>query len=158
MAAGVDVAVVDVDYYAISNSFELSYPELKEGLTAIIDVGSRFSNIILRQGEEIIYAGDASIGGRSITDELMERYEIDFSTAESYKSDPGEIEDETVRVEVEKFLAEKVQSLAEDFNRQIKLFWGSSGSEEEIGHIFLTGGGALISGFRAALELSLIHI
>ena len=152
MSAAVDVAVIDVDYYAISNSFELNYPELKEGLTAIIDVGSRFSNIILRKGEEILYAGDASIGSRPITDELMERYEVDFSTAESYKCDPNAIEDETLREEVTQFLAEKVKSLAEDFSRQIKLFWGSSGSEEEVGHIFLTGGGALITGFRSALE------
>ncbi len=150
--AGVDTAVVDIDYYAINNAFELNYPELKQELIAIIDVGSRFSNIILRQNDEILYAGDVSIGGQELTDELVNRFDLEKFDAEKYKFDYRNIKDEQLQKKIVEFLSNKVASLAKDFSRQLNLFWGSSGAEMKINQIFLTGGGSLISGFKQALE------
>ncbi len=50
-AAGLDPVVVDVDYFALENMFELNYDAPEGKAVALVNVGARFSSInILKQG------------------------------------------------------------------------------------------------------------
>ena len=59
--AGLQAGIVDVDFFALQNIFELNYPEYREKNIALINIGARFSVVnICRKGESLI-AGDMSI-------------------------------------------------------------------------------------------------
>src|SRR5262249_6137600 len=52
LAAGLDPAVVDVDYFALENMYELSYDARGDGRpVALVNIGARYSSInILKEG------------------------------------------------------------------------------------------------------------
>lgn len=150
--AAVNVAVVDIDYYALNNAFELNYPEEKNKLVAIVDIGARFSSIILRMGEEVLYAGDLSIGGNQITSVIAGEFGLEHSVAESYKTGTAILEDTNMQDSLKSILRVKTKSFAEDLNRQLNLFLGSSGVETDIENIYVTGGGIALGGLIEALR------
>lgn len=150
-SAGVETAVVDIDYFALYNAFEMNYPEYVSELTAIIDIGARFSNIILAQHGEILYAGDLSFGSKVLNDLIQKEVGSDVSQAESWKLDitsaPADKQEKLKEV-----LAQRRTQLAIELNRQLNLFWSASGSPDTIKRIMLTGGGALFADFAEALQ------
>lgn len=141
--AGLEAAVVDVDYFALQNMFELCYPELFEKTVALINVGARYSSInICRKGESL-FTGDIAVGGKLFTEAVAEVAGVSPEEAEKIKrtGDPSTPEIETINDAIDK----KVEYVASEFNRQLSFFWNASGSDEGIDSIMLTGGGSLIS-------------
>lgn len=151
-SSGVEIAVIDVDYFAIGNCFEANYPEHYDTVSAVIDVGARFSNVILMQKGEILYAGDVPFGGKSITDELIEKFDIDPAIVEEYKSDPDSLEDKELGKLIRDHLIAKSEEVSIELNRQLTLFLSAAGTEEDISNVFLTGGGSLIYGLMENVQ------
>lgn len=140
--AGLEAAVVDVDYFALQNMFELCYPEHFDKTTALINVGSRYSSInICRRGESL-FTGDIGVGGKLFSDAIAEAIGVTPEEAEKLKrtADSSVAEYDTIQEAIDK----KVEYVASEFNRQLSFFWNASGSDEGIDSIMLTGGSSLI--------------
>jgi type IV pilus assembly protein PilM len=149
--AGVEVAVVDVDYFAMQNCFELGYPELHDSIVALIDVGARFSGINICKGGQSLFTGDIGLGGKNFTDAIAEGLGVSAEQAEEIKRrklDASSAHQEAAQA----LLLKKSEQVAAEFNRQLSLFWNASGVEDGIDRIVLAGGAALVPGLLEALQ------
>jgi type IV pilus assembly protein PilM len=141
---GLQVAVVDVDYFALQNMYEINYPELTDKTVALINVGARYSSINICRNGSSIFTGDMAVGGKSLTETLIEEAGLPAEDAEKIKrkADLNSPELESVKTIVNN----SIDGLASEFNRQLSLFWNASGSEGAIDKIFISGGGAQLTG------------
>jgi type IV pilus assembly protein PilM len=142
--AGLEAAVIDVDYFALQNIFELANPERVDKTVGLINVGARFSSINICSNGASLFTGDVSIGGKLFTEGLIEQLSVSADEAEQMKRSPalaGEMADE-----VREALEKNIEYVASEFNRQLSFFWSASGAEETIDRILIAGGGARIAG------------
>lgn len=147
--AGLDLGIVDVDYFALQNAFEANYPEMTTKNVAIINMGYRYSSINICKNGQTLFTGDISTGSKHFTDTLVEIFGV--TPEEANKLKRGESSDSKLKEAASDILQKSVEQVAADFNRQLTFFWNASGSDEGIDAIFLTGGGSLTPGFVEAL-------
>ena len=149
-SAGLDTAVVDIDYFALQNIFEANYPELLDKNVALLNVGSRFTTINICRGGQSLVTSDIGIGGKSFTEALASELELSPQDAEKAKraADPAHPRHSSIEEVVDRL----VEAAASELNRQLSLVWNSGGADEGIDTIFISGGGALIRGFLEELS------
>lgn len=148
--SGLEAAVVDVDYFALQNCFELNYPEYVAETVALIDIGARYSSINICKDGESLFTGDIAVGGKLFTDAIADG--LGVSQAEAEKLKRGNGGDASKKAEVADIVDRKVEYVASEFNRQLSLFWNASGAEDGIDRIMVTGGGALVPGLLQELS------
>ena len=81
---GFDPFVVDVDFFALSNSFEASYG-FGDDRVALLDIGANKSVMNIGHKGVPIFTRSISIGGNQITDNIKDAFNISFEEAESVK-------------------------------------------------------------------------
>ena len=147
--AGVEVAVVDVDYFAVQNMFELGAIETDK-VVAVVNVGARFTSINICQGGKSLFTGDISVGGKQYTDAIAESLQVSEDEAEKIKlgksGQPDQID--TAKEVIDK----QTEYVSAELNRQLSFFWNASGAEEGIEKVYLTGGGSQIPGLLEELS------
>lgn len=149
--AGFDTGVVDVDYFAYQNAFELSYPELKDQAVCLVHVGARYSFINICKGGLPLFTGNISIGGAAITQEIARVVGVELADAETLKLEASagkSSADERVMNVIQK----SRRALVADLDRQIRIMWNACGVDQELGKVFLSGGGALLEGLPKELS------
>ena len=156
-AASLSMAVVDVDYFAMQNIFELCYPELVDKTVALINVGARYSAINICRGGQSLFVGDIGIGGKFVSDALMEGLGVSADQAEELKkkeSAKGKIDPQMGIAQdvLRGILGKSIDHIASEFNRQLSFFWNASGADEGIDRIMLLGGGSSLDGFVGVLS------
>lgn len=148
--AGLEAAVVDVDYFAVQNMYELANAASLEKPVVLLNVGARYSTINVCRGGSSLFTADIPVGGRTLTEFLAEEMGISEAEAENLKkssSDP-----ESASTEVLELIDQKLDFVITEINRQLGFFWSASGSEEGIERILVSGGGALVPGFLEELR------
>ncbi|MGY6553759.1 MAG: type IV pilus assembly protein PilM [Wenzhouxiangella sp.] len=147
-SAGLSVAVVDVESFAISNAFELVRQqagiEPSESL-AVLNIGSTTSNMIVLRGNRSMYHREHSFGGNQLVEECMRRYGMDVTQArflQRGEEPPAGFEDEVL----EPFR----QNVIQQISRALQ-FYASSSDYMSISTLYLTGGGALIPNLAESL-------
>lgn len=152
--AGLETAVVDVDYFALQNAFELGYPECFDGTTALINIGARYSSIAICRRGQVLFTGDIGLGGRALSDALMQDLGISFAESEKIKKNlpVGQLSDKaSAGGAAHAIVSKHIEYAASEFNRQLSFFWNACGAEGGIDRIMLCGGGALIQGLSSEL-------
>ncbi len=147
--AGLEIAVMDIDFFAMQNCFEMSYPEMLNKPVAIVDTGARFSSVNLCKNGKSFFVGDIAVGGNVFTEAISGALGIPISEAEQLKLKPEEANDQ--QAELREVLTTKIDEVAVEFNRQLSLFWNASGLSDGIKKIYFTGGNSLLSGFVEAI-------
>ncbi len=143
-AAGSEVAIVDVDYFALQNCFELSYPELVEKAVVLIDIGARNTNINICRAGTSLFAGNILMGGRLFTEAISSEFGISNDDAEFVKrGEKLELVDKELLLEL---LHNKVAYVATEINRQVGLFWNAASVDGTIDKILVTGGSSVMAG------------
>src|SRR3989338_3148759 len=74
--AGLTPAIMDVDYFAMENMYEVSYGATSEGVVALLDIGARYTSInVLKQGIST-FTGDLPVGGEAFTEALVQALQV----------------------------------------------------------------------------------
>ena len=100
--AGLNVAVVDVESFAIANAFELvrKGAGIDEAETiGVLNIGSTVSTMIVLRGNRSIYSREHSFGGHQLVEECMRRYGMDADQAsflQRGEEPPAGFEDEVL--------------------------------------------------------------
>ena len=142
--AGIEPAVMDVDAFALHNSFEQSYPDSMAGMVALVNVGHETTNInILDDGVPIVVR-DIPFGSRRIRESLQRERGMTADDAEDVIQGRADVE------RLESFVAERVDELAVGIERAIAFITAQSGGEG-VDQVFLSGGGARVPGVVSAL-------
>jgi len=144
--AGLVPSAIDVDTFAVQNAFELNY-EYEEGrVYALIDIGLSATNIgIVRDGIPL-FNRDVPVGGETFIEGMQRKLGITSEEARAaLEGVPG--------AKAEGVLG-AIESVGEDLSIAIERSFSylrSSGEADIVDKIYLSGGGARITGLKSFL-------
>ncbi|HZP43934.1 MAG TPA: type IV pilus assembly protein PilM [Candidatus Binatia bacterium] len=148
-AAELEPVLVDVDYFALENMFELNYDPPASHPVALVNIGARYSSInILKEGRST-FTGDVAVGGAEYSDALVRQLGVTAEQAESLKMG-HEVKNVDVAT-VEPVLGSVTEFIVEEIQRSLSFFW-TAATDEPLGGIVLSGGTARTGGLAAQLK------
>jgi type IV pilus assembly protein PilM len=135
--AGINLAVVDVDSFAIQNAFELNYDIGSENVVALINIGASIMNLNIVKNDVSLFTRDVQMGGNLYTEEIQKQFGVSSEEAEKMKiseasSDPAKLKDTISRVN---------ETLAMEMRRSLD-FYNTTAGEGKINNVYISGGGA----------------
>ncbi len=148
-AAGLKPVLVDVDYFALENMFELNYDAPDGRPVALVNVGARYSSInILKEGRST-FTGDVPVGGAEFSDALVRQLGVSPEDAEQLKAGraAGGLEPSAA----EPVLASVTEFIVEEIQRALSFFW-TAATDEPLGAVFLSGGTARMPSLATELK------
>jgi type IV pilus assembly protein PilM len=145
---GLQPVLVDVDAFALENSFAYSGGGMDENV-ALVDIGATKMSInILAHGTSIL-ARDVVMGSRQITEQIQEHCGFDPEEAEAVKigrQEPGE-----QLSCLEEIFAKNCTQWILEIKKALD-FYLASHADEGIDRLVLSGGGSRVTGFEQFLQ------
>lgn len=149
--SGLQASIADVDYFALENMFDFTYPEGQEGVIVLLDIGARFSGVSILKDRKLCFSGDVPVGGRLYTDALCETLGVDAATAEQLKMGVEGIEGVDQNM-VKDTLDRTTQHIASEIHRQLGFFWNAAELDAGIEKVYVSGGASRSPGLIEELE------
>jgi type IV pilus assembly protein PilM len=146
-AAGLLAVVVDVDAFALENSYTANYGT--EENVALIDIGASKMNINVLQRGTSVLARDIGMGGRQLTEQIQGKFGISVEEAEAIKT--GVVSADDRINELERIFAGTCSQWAMEIKRALDFYY-SNNPDEPITKMALSGGGARIKGLDEYLQ------
>lgn len=151
--AGLKAKIVDVEAFAMENSFTLladQLPDAIEGQTvAIADIGATMSTLNVLHDCRTVYTRDQGFGGKQLTEEIQRRYGLSYEEAGLAKKHGG-LPDNYITDVLEPFKKAIVQQIARSLQ-----FFVSSSANRGVDSIVLAGGCSSIPGLEKLVEQNL---
>lgn len=142
--AGIEPAVMDVEAFALHNAFEHNYPDVRDGLVAVVNIGHETSNVNLIQNGMPVLVRDVPFGTRRLREALQRERGMTWESAEDVLH--GRSEPDALR----SLLDDRVDELAVGVERAAAFIQTQSGGDG-VSRIYLSGGGACITGMSDAI-------
>jgi type IV pilus assembly protein PilM len=140
--AGLDLAVLDVDIFAVTNLVEHIYKPKGFSVLAV-DVGASVTNIAITKELNIEFTREILIGGKYITNEIAKSQNLTYKEAEERKLAVSE--DATAA------LQDFASNVSSEINKTIN-FYVATKPRETVGRIYLTGGSSRVAGLKAQIQ------
>lgn len=141
---GLTPGVIDVDSFAIVNSFQLVQNENK-GIVAVLDIGADITSTTILKNNIPHFNRDIPIGGRHLTKAIVEEFEVDEKEAEQLKHDPKDKYGDLINA-----IRTVLDSIASEI--QMSFNYAESQMGGSVQKIFLTGGTAKFKGIDKVLN------
>ncbi|MDD4202038.1 MAG: type IV pilus assembly protein PilM [Candidatus Omnitrophica bacterium] len=138
---GYNVALIDIDAFAVFNAFIMSEPKInKDESFAILNFGSTYTNTVIGSGKIPFFCRDIQIGGEYIIKEAMVKSGLTYEQLISQSKDNEQIKEESLRMPIIQLLDE------------IRLSFGYYENQygATVDNVFVTGG---FSSFPGILEV-----
>ena len=136
--------IMDVEGYATQAAYELVLKQLPgEGarqIVALVNVGASAMKVTIMKDDQQIYLREQAFGGFQLTEKIMHAYGMGQDEAENLKrsgTPPDNYEAE--------ILHPFIENLAQEVARAMQFFFTST-PYNEVNHIVLAGGSALVPG------------
>ncbi len=149
--AGLKPSIVDVDFFALQNLFEVNYPVNASEAIAVIDLGASSLKTIVVSGGIPVYTKDTLMGGRLLTSEIQKTLNLSYNDAETLKVGGGE---GGTPQEVTELMTVMAENLANEIKKGLD-FYHASSSGPAVTSVLLSGGTSKIPGLSGALEQQL---
>jgi len=138
--AGLRPCVVDLDAFALQNSWEINYEVVPGRNVALVNIGAGFTNIgVLRNGMTS-FTRDISIGGNHYTDAIQKEFALSAEQAERVKTGQESGADPAAVRQVMDTVSE---SIAVEIQRSFDFFRATT-SDQDIHQILISGGSARV--------------
>lgn len=154
--AGLSPHIIDVDVFALENTFTVNYPEVT-GTVALVDIGANKMNINVVKDGSSLFTKDAAMGGARITEEIQDAFDLGYEEAEAVKLGATEAPDQAA---LEEIVCRAVENWVAEAKRTIDLLAATYPSEE-LREIYLSGGSSRLSGLEKIFEQEMgvpVHI
>lgn len=143
--AGLKPVIVDVDIFALQNSFEISGYE--DTPVILCNIGARMTNFVVVKNGKPLIVKDIFIGGDNFTSAIQNAKQMEYEIAEKEKREKG-LDDSEIFSSIRQVL----ESFVLQIRQSIDYYLEKESSSEEIKKIFLSGGSALLKGLDSYLE------
>lgn len=90
-SAGLAPMVIDVDAFALQNSYEINRVEPTEETVALVNMGASLTTINILEGNNTRFTRDIPVAGNDFTKEIQKEFNLKFSEAEELKKSHGAI-------------------------------------------------------------------
>jgi type IV pilus assembly protein PilM len=147
--AGLLPVIIDVDYFALENMFEVNYEPAPDRVIALVNIGARYSSINILKGGRSTFTGDVPVGGRDITEALMRDLNVGAEEAEAVMAGAA-----TQTVPADQAAAvsgSAAAGLIEEIHHALSFFW-TAATDETIDAVYLSGGMARMPGLAQQLS------
>src|SRR3990172_568444 len=145
--AGLNPAIIDVDVFAIENSYEHNYGTYP-GVIGLIDIGANITNINILEDGITSFTRDIPFGGNRYNHAIADQLKVSDEDAERLKL--GIMVKGISSSEVVPIMVSVTQDLALMINESLD-FFHSSGPEKDISKLALSGGCTRIDGIEQLL-------
>jgi len=142
--------VLDIDAFALQNSFEISNHE-QAGCHALVNIGAQQLTINVIKDGASIFTRDSSYGGSQITSEIQQKLNISYQEAEMIKLGAKPLETEKKPI-IEEIFSSTVTKWAQEVKRALD-FVATTFMDVKVENVLLSGGSSLIKGFSKYLGL-----
>jgi len=151
--AGLNLAVMDVDAFALGNMYEYNYDLEPDSAVAIVNIGASVININVITDKVPIFTRDITSGGTQYTEEIQKSLGISFEEAEQIKigGGSGDAATDVVPQEVEDAMREVSENLIGEIQRSLE-FYRATTSDIPIRKVALCGGSAHVPGLDKLFE------
>ena len=147
--AGLTPAIMDVEVFAMERAMALLQTQMPASgpqTVAMVDIGASMTTLSVFADGESVYTREQLFGGKQLTDEIMNRYDLSFEEAGRAKKQGGLPEDYEREV-LEPFREAVVQQVS----RSLQFFFSSS-DYTQLDAIVLCGGVSAIEGLSSLIE------
>jgi type IV pilus assembly protein PilM len=144
--AGLSLAVMDVDAFALGNMYESNYDSSPDTAVALVDIGASVININVMNGSVPVFTRDITSGGNQYTEEIQKTLNVSFEEAEKVKvGSDDEISKDVVPQEVEEAMRDVSEQLLGEIQRSLD-FYRATTSNVPIEKVLLCGGASQVPG------------
>jgi type IV pilus assembly protein PilM len=147
-AAGLLPVVVDVDYFALENMFELNYDVAHDRAIALVNIGARYTSINILKNAQSVFTHDVAVGGRDVNDALVRDLRVSQAVAETLQA--GETVPTVAAADAAGVMDGAVAALIDEIQHAITVYW-TGATDESIHAVYVTGGAARVPGLPQAL-------
>lgn len=147
--AGLQSLTIDVDAFALGNSFEMRSGGAanlsSDRVVALVDIGANKTNINIMKGPISYFTREVYLAGNDFTDAVSRRFSLDTPEAERLKCDPqnrnGEVE-------------EAILPTLDDLGNEIQLSFDyfENQFDRVVEEVYISGGSARLPGLERAFE------
>jgi type IV pilus assembly protein PilM len=145
--AGLNPCIVDVEAFALQNTFEAGYDPGDDNI-ALIDIGASKTSLNILKGSNSVFMRDVSLGCSQINQKIISLVDCSFDEAENFKF--GDNPDRLSAEDLKEIVSSVVADWCTEIRRALDFFY-STYPDDQIRRIILSGGGASISEFRELL-------
>lgn len=143
--ADLALSIVDVDSFALCNSFEHNYPDFNGKYVYLLDIGGTQSIFCIYQEGKPLFLREVSFGGKSITEAIASALNIKRVDAERIKiNGSDELSEDQSRVALNA-VDKTLKAWCDEIKRLIGFYQSSSDHVAVVNSIFLSGGGSLLA-------------
>src|SRR5205085_1820822 len=141
--AGLTPVVVDVDAFAVQNSFEVNYELPKNETIVLVNAGASVCNINVLANGLTTFTRDVTMGGNQFTEEIQKQLNVSYDEAEKLKvgGDAAQDSDSVVPQEVERVIQGVADQMAGEIQRSLD-FYTATAADSHIARLYLSGGTA----------------
>jgi type IV pilus assembly protein PilM len=136
--AGLNLQILDVDMFGISNVVEQIYAP-REFSVLIVDIGASVTNIAILNGENIEFTREILMGGKYLTTQIQRSIKVKYKEAEEKKV--------AADADVTYLFEDFIFNISSEINKTVR-FYLATKPKENIGKIFVTGGSSLLPGIK----------
>lgn len=140
--SGLNVAVVDVDTFAIANSFLSNFAGRDQSKTAaLLNIGASFTNVSIVRDAILYFSRDVAIGGSDFTAAISKDMNIDKINAEKVKMSPQDRSQEIINC-----TKNIINNLIDEMRLSFSYYENQSG--RGIDEIYISGGTSGLTGLE----------
>ncbi|HEY3319644.1 MAG TPA: type IV pilus assembly protein PilM [Planctomycetota bacterium] len=146
-SVGLKPAIIDVDFLALGNAFELRNLSLginDAEVRALVDVGASKTDINIMRGNSSFFQREIFMGGNDLTDAVAKRFGEDPKDVEKMKKDPGGALES---------MQDAMLPVLEDIGSEIRLSFDyhENQYDQEVKEVYVSGGSVLFPGIDTML-------
>jgi len=145
---GLRMRVLDLDVFALENTFELNYPPELDETIAIVNIGGTMTNVNILEKGITAFTRDIPIGGNTISEIIQKKLSVGFSEAENLKL--GNMFDEYTNEDIIPHVIEGIEEICFDLRKTFELY--EKTSDYKISKLFICGGSVLLEGIDAVIS------
>ena len=147
--AGLNPCIVDVEAFALQNTFEANYDTGNDNI-ALIDIGASKTSLNILKGNNSVFMRDVSLGCMQINQKVISLVDCSYDEAEQlkYGGDSSRLSADDLNGIISAVVADWCTEI-----RRALDFLYSTYPDDQIKRIILSGGGANVEEFRKLLAV-----
>jgi len=147
--AGRVPSLVDVDAFALQNSYEANYGVDPTRVVALVNIGASVMNVNIVSMGQTVFWRDITFGGNQFTDALQKAYSLNFEQAEALKKGQP-IAGQTPQ-SIQPVLTGVSEDVAAELQKTLDFFQATSGAER-VDSMLISGGSSKITNLDQVLK------
>lgn len=146
--AGLNLAVMDVDGFALQNAWELNSTEFTGQVLALVNIGASSININIIKDDTSLFTRDVQMGGNLYTEEIQKQLGVSAQEAESMKMLASELAKQPLR----DVISRVNDTISQEIRRSIDFYNSSASNDDRIETICMSGGCSKVQGLRDSVQ------